>query len=86
MQDMSNTTSKAEPTAPAITLQLVIGAGRVGWAQFQTLDVGHVLDLDKPPEAIAVALWADGSPVGTVELVSLGDRLGARIVSMDDDD
>ncbi|MEM7490561.1 MAG: FliM/FliN family flagellar motor switch protein [Pseudomonadota bacterium] len=72
-------------TVPPLAVQLVLDGGPMTWDRFQDLDPGQVLDLGAAPEAVEAELLADGVLVGTVALVALGDRLGARIVSMNSD-
>ncbi|MEM7711265.1 MAG: FliM/FliN family flagellar motor switch protein [Pseudomonadota bacterium] len=78
-------TPETMPSVPPLAMQLVIDGGQMTWDRFQDLDPGQILDLGVAPETIEIELQADGVPVGVVGLVAFGDRLGARIVSMNSD-
>lgn len=67
----------------ALPLQLVFDLGErsVTLAQLQALQVGQVLDLERPLSA-AVSLRVNGRLVGTGELVEIDGRLGVCVSAL----
>jgi type III secretion protein Q len=51
-------------------------------SDLESIQPGYVIELTAPLEGAAIRLVAFGQTIGYAELVTVGDKLGARIIKM----
>jgi type III secretion system YscQ/HrcQ family protein len=66
-----------------VTLDFDLGSLAVPLGELAAIKPGYVFELPGRLEQARVIIRANGTPIGTGELVSVGDTLGVQLLSID---
>lgn len=73
------------PNDPSVAVSFDLGRLDVTLGELSTMQPGYVFELPEPLERAQVIVRANGRAVGRGELVTVGERLGVRLLDVDHD-
>lgn len=65
-----------------VPVRFEIGCRRMRLSELCAVRPGEVLDLDRAIESATVTIFCGDDPIGTGQLVAIGDRLGVRVMEL----